>query len=195
MPAALSDLHRIGIKIPCTDAAFPVRELVPVFHRWIQTAAIPGHLLVDVADYEHVPEGPGILLVAHEGNLGIDLIGGQLGLVYYRKQPLAGALAARLRACTGIALHACRLLEHEAALGGRLHFNASQLEIFANDRLHAPNAPATYDAFQPPLDGLLRALYGDAKCTVTRPTDARSRFGVTVTGPAATVDQLLTRLG
>ena len=73
MPAALSDLHRIGIKIPCTDAAFPTRELVPVFHRWIQTGAIPGHLLVDVADYDHVPEGPGILLVAHEGNLGIDL--------------------------------------------------------------------------------------------------------------------------
>ena len=31
MPAALSDLHRIGIKVPCTDASFPVRELVPLF--------------------------------------------------------------------------------------------------------------------------------------------------------------------
>ena len=195
MPAALSDLHRIGIKIPCTDAAFPARELVPVFHRWIQTAAIPGHLLVDVADYDHVPEGPGILLVAHEGNLGIDLIGGQLGLLYYRKQPLAGDLAARLRACTGIALHACRLLEQDPALGGRLRFNAGQLEIFANDRLRAPNAPATYDAFQPELDRLLHTIYGDARCSVTRPADARARFGVSITAPQTSVDQALARLG
>jgi len=194
MPA-LSDLHRIGIKFPTTDPGFPARELVPVFHRWIQTGALPGHLLIDVADYDHVPEGPGILLVAHEANLGLDLIGGQLGLLYYRKQPLAGDLAARLRACAGIALQACRMLEREPALGGRLRFNAGQLELFANDRLRAPNAAATYDALQPTLDALLRTLYGDAKCTVTRPTDARSRFGVSVSGPAATVDQLLSRLG
>ena len=195
MPAALSDLHRIGIKVPCTDAKFPVRELVPLFHRWIQTNAIPGHLLVDVADYDHVPEGPGVLLVAHEGNLGMDLIGGTLGLLYYRKQPLDGDLAARLRACATIALHACRLLEQEKSLGGRLRFNAGVLEIFANDRLRAPNEPATYEAFQPALDGLLHTLYGDAKCTIAKPSDKRSRFGVTVTGPAATVDQLLARLG
>jgi hypothetical protein len=31
------------------------------------------------------------------------------------------------------------------------------LEIFAND-LRAPNEPATYEAFQPALDGLLHAL-------------------------------------
>ncbi len=195
MPAALANLHRIGIKIPCANGAFPVRELIPVFHRWIQTGAVPHHLLVDVADYDHVPEGPGILLVAHEGNLSLDLIGGRLGLLYYRKQPLDGDLAARLRATAGIALHACRLLEKDPALGDRLRFNAGEIELFANDRLHAPNEPATYDAFRPELDRLLHTLYGDAKCTVARPTDARARFGVTVTGPAATVDQLLARLG
>jgi hypothetical protein len=192
--SALSDLHRIGIKIPASDGAFPTRELIPVFHRWIQTAALPGHLLIDVADYDHVPEGPGILLVAHEANLGLDLIGGALGLLYYRKEPLAGDLAARLRACAGHALHACRMLERDPVLEGRLRFNAGGLEIFANDRLRAPNEPATYEAFQPTLDGLLRTLYGDAKVAVTRPTDPRSRFGVTVDGPSATVDQLLSRL-
>jgi hypothetical protein len=191
----LPDLHRIGIKVSSAGGAFPARELVPVFHRWIQTAAIPGHLLIDVADYDHVPDGPGILLVAHEGNLGMDLTGGRLGLLYSRKQPLAGDLAARLRACTATALHACRLLEQDATLAGRVRFDAGTLEIFANDRLHAPNDAATRDAFQPVLDALLRTLYGDASRTVTRPSDRRARFGVTVSGPAATVDQLLARLG
>jgi hypothetical protein len=193
--SALADLHRFGIKLPSTDPSFPTRSLIPVFHRWIQTAALPGHLLIDVADYEHVPDGPGIVLVAHEGNIGLDLTGGHTGLVYYRKQPLAGDLAARLRACATITLQAARLLEQDPALEGRLRFEAGRFELFVNDRLRAPNDAATYDAFQPTLDALLQTLYPGAPCTVTRPTDPRSRFGVTVSGPAATVDQLLARLG
>lgn len=193
--SALSDLQRIGIKIPSTDPSFPTRSLVPVFHRWIQGAALPGHLMIDVADYDHVPEGPGILLVAHEANFGLDDIAGQPGFLYYRKQPLAGDLAARLRTIATTTLQACRLLEKDATLGGKLRFNAGTIELFANDRLRAPNEPATYDAFQPTLDGLLKTLYGDAKVTITKPTDPRSRFGVTVSGPTATVDDLLKRLG
>ena len=191
----LSDLQRIGVKIACADPAFPALELVPVFHRWIQTAALPGHLWIDVADYDHVPEGPGILLVGHEANLGLDEVGNRVGLLYYRKQPLAGDLPARLRAALTTTLQACRLLEKDAALGGRLRFEAGTLELFANDRLAAPNQAATYDAFQPTLDALLRTVYGDAQCTVARPTDARSRFGVTVDGPQPSVDQALARLG
>ena len=99
MPAALSDLHRIGIKIASADGALPARELVPVFHRWIQTGAVPGHLLIDVADYDHVPEGPGILLVAHEGNLGMDLIGGTLGLA-----ALGGTLGTLLVVIAGLGM-------------------------------------------------------------------------------------------
>lgn len=194
MPAALSDLQRIGVKIASADGAFPAAQLVPAFHRWIQTAALPGHLLIDVADYDHVPDGPGVLLVGHEGNVGMDLVGGHLGLLYYRKQPLAGDLPARLRACVATALRACRLLEQDATLGGRVRFNAGALEIFANDRLRAPNEPATYEAFQPALEGIARALYGDAAVTVARPSDRRARFGVTVTAPATTVDQVLARL-
>lgn len=191
----LSDLHRIGIKIAASDPSFPALELVPIFHRWIQTAALPGHLLIDVADYDHVPEGPGILLVAHEANVALDEVGGRVGLLYYRKQPLDGDLPARLRAAVATTLHACRLLEQDAALGGRLRFNAGSLELFANDRLNAPNQAATYDAFQPTLDALLRAVYGDGKYAVSRPADARSRFGVIVDGPQTSVDQALARLG
>lgn len=191
----LTDLQRIGIKIASTDPAFPALELVPVFHRWIQTAALPGHMLIDVADYDHVPEGPGILLVGHQANIGLDEIGGRVGLLYYRKQPLEGDLAARLRATVTTALQACRLLEQDDALGGRLRFDAGGVELFANDRLNAPNAPATYAAFQPALDALLQALYGGAPSTVSPPADARSRFGVTVDGPSTTVDQALARLG
>ena len=37
-------------------AALKPGEVVPVFHNFIQTHSIPDHLLIDVADYEHVLE-------------------------------------------------------------------------------------------------------------------------------------------
>jgi hypothetical protein len=61
--------------------------IVPVFHRWIQQKSFPNHLLVDVADYAHVPEGPGTLLVSHEANIHFDRDGGKPGVLYVRKQP------------------------------------------------------------------------------------------------------------
>ena len=51
-------------------------DFIPVFHRWIQKQTVSGHLLIDVHDYSHIHQGPGILLVGHEGNFSIDLADG-----------------------------------------------------------------------------------------------------------------------
>ena len=45
-----------------------ITDLVPLFHSWIQTHALADHLLIDVADYAHVHNGPGIVLVSEEAN-------------------------------------------------------------------------------------------------------------------------------
>ena len=44
--------------------------------------------MVDVADYKHMIDGPGIMLISHEGNFSIDLQDGEVGFMYIRKQPL-----------------------------------------------------------------------------------------------------------
>jgi len=36
-------------------------DAIPVFHRWIQEAVL-NELVIDVADYRHVPAGPGVML-------------------------------------------------------------------------------------------------------------------------------------
>lgn len=192
----LEELQRIGIKLYAADGvSLRPRELVPVFHRWIQTQAIGDQLLIDVADYAHVPEGPGVMLVAHEGNFSLDLGGGRMGLAYNRKTPAAGALADRLRGVARTVLDACSRLEEERGLDGHIRFRGDELLLFANDRLRAPNSAATMAAFQPALRQLLRALYGDLDCTVTPERDARERFSVHVRAPAAvSVRDLLTRL-
>lgn len=196
MGAPLEDLYKIGIKLFAADgAAVRPHELVPIFHRWIQSRALPEQMLVDVADYEHVPDGPGVLLVAHEGNLTLDLGGGRLGLTYTRKQPAPGTLNDRWRAVARTVLTAAQLLEDDPSLAGRLRFRTDELKLFANDRLLAPNDPATLTALRPAFDTLTGALYGDARCEVVPEKDPRNRLGVSVTTAGAPpVAQLLARL-
>jgi hypothetical protein len=113
---ALEGLHRLSLKIFARgprDGIDPP-ELVPIFHRWIQTQAVDG-LLIDVADYAHLPEGPGAVLIAHEGNYAFDGGRGRPGLQYSRKQPIEGPHSARLGAICRILLKAARLLEVHVA--------------------------------------------------------------------------------
>src|SRR5437763_3400047 len=97
--------------------------IVPLFHRWIQDQAIPGHLLIDVADYAHVKNGPGVVLVSHEANFSTDAaLDHRLGLLYQRKAPIDGDTTAQLRTVFHTALTAVSLLENSFELAGRLKF-------------------------------------------------------------------------
>jgi len=191
----MEDLQRLGVKFFCEEPpGVDLPEFIPVFHRWIQAKGLP-ELLIDVADYSHVPDGPGILLVAHEGIFGIDETGGRRGLVHYRRQPSGGTLADRLAAVTKSALTVCQKLADETDLGDGVRFRGDELRVFANDRLHAPNTPATLAQFKPALATLLGRLYPGADCAVRPESDAKERFSVTVTGPEpVSVSTLLGRL-
>ncbi|MGH8593670.1 MAG: hypothetical protein ACREV3_07385 [Gammaproteobacteria bacterium] len=177
------DLQRIGVKCFFKDgSAIPLPEFIPILQRWIQTGVLDD-LLIDVADYSHVHAGPGILLVAHEGNYGIDETGGRRGLVYYSKRPLQGELATRLQTVCKKLLKACARLEQEPELQGRVQFLGNELQIFTNDRLIAPNSEETQSALAPAIAELLSALYLDAEHSLSRETDPKERFTVTAKSP------------
>ena len=179
MGAAIEAVQRIGLKLFAADGTtVQMREFVPIFHRWIQTQAVANHLLIDVADYAHVPDGPGVMLVAHEGNFSLDLGGGRLGLAFNRKLPVGGGIVERWRSITRTALEACQRLEDEPVLKGRLRFRGDEIELFANDRLQAPNDAATRGALESPIAELVRSLYGEMPCTTRSEPDARERFSV-----------------
>jgi hypothetical protein len=190
------ELHKIGVKVFADeDTHIDPLELIPVFHRWIQNRALED-MLIDVADYSHVHAGPGILLVAHEGNYGFDETDNRRGLVYYSKHPLAGGPSARLATVCRKTLIACQRLERETPeLQGRLRFKGEALQIFSNDRLVAPNTDETAAAFQPVLEDLLTRLYPDGNTRIAREPNPRKRFALTVEdAEPVTVDTLLDRL-
>lgn len=190
------DLQRIGFKFFVdTPEALRLAEVIPVFHRWIQAAAVDG-LLIDVADYQHVEGGPGVMLIAHEGNYALDLSGGRLGMLYSRKHPSGGTLAERLVVACRTTLRACRQLEVAPELDGRVRFRGDEFVFLTRDRLLAPNSEETQTHLAPALSSLLAAMYGDARTTVCREPDPRELFALTVTASApAGIAGLLARLG
>ena len=192
------DSHKLIVKFFARDAApVPLAEFVPVFHGFIQQKALPDHLLIDVADYQHVHHGPGIVLVAHEGNFYTDTGEGRLGLMYQRKQPVPGAdtLRDRLAHVAAAALRACVRLEEEPALGGRVQFRTDELLFRVNDRLLAPNTPETFAAVEPDLRAFLSDLYPGDEIRLEPRHSPPTLFEVRVTvGASAPARDLLERL-
>ncbi|MEE4378463.1 MAG: hypothetical protein V2J55_13280 [Candidatus Competibacteraceae bacterium] len=189
------ELHKLGCKLFLeTGTDIDLLEFIPVFHRWIQTKALKD-LMIDVADYSHVYAGPGILLIAHEGDYGIDETGNQRGIAYHRKQPVDGDLPERLTQACAKTLQAARLLEQSPEFADRLRFRGDRLHVLANDRLNAPNTDETWTAFEPALKAFLSKLYPGVECTLERETDPKALFAVTIQASEPTgIDTLLDRL-
>jgi len=168
-----TDFYKFGIKIFASNPdAVDIRDFIPVFHGWIQQQKIGGHLLIDVHDYSHVHEGPGILLVGHEGNFSMDQAEGRLGLVYCRKQPVADAL----KVVFETAQAACRLLETDAKLNG-IKFRTDEFLVFSNDRLLAPNTIDT----RAQLQSAIKRAFGNVTVTLAaQSADPRERLAFVV---------------
>ena len=191
----IANLQRIALKIFLDDeSVLEPGDVIPVFHRWIQTHAVDG-LLIDVADYSHMTTGPCVVLVAHEGHYVLDRAGGRLGLQYARRQPLDGPLPDRLATLGRLLLGAGRLLETDTSLPGPVRFRGNEIECIANDRLLAPNRAETRTAIRPALDRFLTTLSAGASWTLTQEADPRARFELLAhTHGAATLDTIAERL-
>jgi hypothetical protein len=166
------EFHRLGVKFFAADpGSIQLENFIPIFHGWIQRQAVPGHVLIDFHDYSHISGGPGILLVAHEGNFSLDMSNDRPGLFYYRKTP--AALAATLKH----ALDACRLLSEDA----RIQFNTNEVLLVANDRLEASNNDGTFAELRPALEAAIREVL-PGSFTLTRTSiDPKERLTVLAT--------------
>lgn len=128
------------------ESNFDLDALIPIFHGWIQQHSIEG-LLIDVADYKHVHQGPGVLLIGHEADISYDLKGGRPGLLYVRKRDHLDTFSDDLSNAIRIATTAVRLLEGESTLNG-VKFDTSSVEIALLDRLNTPNTPETFSRLE-----------------------------------------------
>ena len=137
---------------------FDLDVLTPIFQRWIQEHSVEG-LLIDVADYKHVLNGPGILLIGHEADYSFDLKGGLPGILYTRKRDLLGAFSEDLATALRLLTDAARKLESEPAVNG-LRFGYDEVIVSFLDRLETPNTPEAFDSVSDELHAAASALFG-----------------------------------
>ena len=176
---------KYDLKLFLQDASqVNLEDFIPVFHDWIQHQRLD-ELLIDVVDYRHVHDGPAVMLIAHDAHYAIDMAGGRMGLLYSRRretQPSRKAIQSvteRLQSVLHCALAACRLLEAEPSLQGRVKFRGDELLLRVNDRLVSPTLEA-FDDLQSHLRSVLERLYPDGQVDVDRYGGSDSRLAVAI---------------
>lgn len=175
------DIQHFRVKLFATSDSRPhLGDAIPVFHRWIQQKRLP-EMMIDVSDYEHVPSGPGIILVCHEAIYGLDQGKGKLGLVYNRRAALNGTVEDRLRQAVSSAEAAAELLEQEPEFAGTLRFDRNTWEVAVNDRALAPNNEETWETLAPVIREVFDRVIGAGKYRLQHHPDPRELFRVTVT--------------
>jgi hypothetical protein len=171
-----------------------LEPLIPIFHEWIQNQNA-NELLLDIADYRHVHAGPGVILIGFDGDYSVDNTGNRLGVRYNRKAALDGTNEDRLKQAARAALTACRRLESDSRLAGKLRFNGHEMEIFVNDRLIAPNTDATQKAVDSDFQRFSQHLFRGSEYSLAYGSDARKLFSASVkSAQPFSVAELLDRL-
>ena len=185
------NIQHINVKLYLENPeTINLADYAAVFNTWIQTQRLE-ELLIDVADYLHVHNGPGIMLIGHEADYSLDNRAGRLGLLYNRKEPVAGTTQEKLAQAVRAALTVAQILEKENGL----RFNGSEVQVIVNDRLLVPNTAETFAAVVPEIKSFFDQLYNGPEYSLSQNNDPRERFTVNVkTNSNFNVDTLLNNL-
>lgn len=171
---------RISIKFQAeAGPGFDITDAVPVFHRWIREHLVENELLIDVADYKHVVDGPGILLVGHEADYGLEVVDGRLGLLYTRKRDVGESLTGAFKTLFDQSLSAARRLESEPELTG-LRIRTDAAEVAVLDRLAFENSDEGVNAIGPALEEVLVSVYSSGATARRVDNDPRQPLTVRV---------------
>lgn len=172
------DLEKINWKLFIKEPqAVRPEDFFKVFNTWIADSP---EIFVDVADYQHVFNGPVTLLCGFHLDYVLDNTECRLGLLYNHKQPMSGNNAQRLTTSLTSILKACQRLENDPQFHAALRFDPSEIEFMINDRAIAPNTKATWEAVSPLLTGLCVRVFGVGNFSLKHRTDPKKRFAVSV---------------
>ncbi len=179
------ELQQISAKIYAQNSTPLSSEvLIPIFHNWIRAGALD-KLLIDVVDYSHVPNGPGVMLIAHEGHYGLDLSDGRPGVRWAAKRDPAGPPAQKIAAALSDALRAAQALENDPMTANQIAFDTARILIRVESRLEVENKDDDLARLRPVVEQVLASLYGEAGFELSPLSDPRDPIGFEVRGATA----------
>ncbi len=174
------EIQYVNVKLYSeTEEGPEFKEFIPIFHKWIQTKMFE-ELLVDVADYSHVPAGPGIILITHEANYSVERGHEErFGLLYNTKVVREGTNQDRIHHALQQAAKAAIRLQQDEFSPGYLKFSGQEVRLTVNSRKIASNEETTLHALRSDLQSVFDIYYGVSNYTLNRlSSDSRERFGV-----------------
>jgi hypothetical protein len=174
------ELQHLNVKIPVEgELTVDPGAFIAIFQQWVKEQHRE-ELLIDMADYRHVPNGPGVMGVGLEADYAMDHQGGRWGLLYNRKAPVAGTNGDRFAQALRSAAAACEKLEADVP-GGALRFSRIEFDVCVNDRALAVNSDEDWTAFEPEVRAFIGETLGRSEFSVNRQSeDPRSRLGASI---------------
>ena len=174
-------MQRISAKLYVEDSsAVTPTALIPVFHRWISDGAVEG-LLIDVADYKHVPEGPGIMLIGHEGDYSVEYTDGVPAFRYERKRDRPSELREQIHQVLRLTLIGANTLAETPDPHGPIGFRTDEVVVSIADRLRAANTAENFESIKHEVEAAVAEIYGAVVETVEHISeDARVPLGFRV---------------
>jgi hypothetical protein len=184
--------ERLQLKMYLEPSAhFELEALIPVFHRFIRDQVIK-ELMIDVVDYSHVPDGPGVVLIGHAADYYVGSLDGRPGLVYSRKRA-APAPEARLEDALRRLVNFGRLLEQDSSV--KLRFRSNELSLRLTDRLNAVNDDASFSAAKAEVEQVFGRAYGGS-IAVERVLELKGPLALAIkTSATPSLEALLEKLG
>ena len=174
------DLQKFGIKLYLTtNGSFDSKDFIPVFHNWIQDKALSDHILIDVADYSHIPDGPGVMLIAHEGHFSLDQENRQPGMMYMRRSELEGDFKKRFIHVLSIAIQAANRLRNNK-INKEVDFIHNSFRFMTNDRRVAENTYENQNLYKDKVQSALSELYPTCKFEYEDISKENERLAFTV---------------
>jgi hypothetical protein len=168
--ATTTDLVRIGAKLYAVNPELiDLDDVIPLFHGWIQQRVLDG-VPIDVADYAHVPDGPGVMLIGHEADRSLDLAGGRPGVLYQRKRDGSGDLPERFAASIAAADRLAADVEADP-LGHGVRFDRDEILLVVPDRLRVDNDDAALEELREAVTAALATARPGRTAELTRVTD------------------------
>ena len=170
---------RLTIEFAAAKPAGRLEDAIALFHRFMQRGLVEG-LLIDVADYRHVPQGPGVLLVGHDVDYGVT----ENGFSVFRKRQTGVSAVDQFRAALRMGLQALHAIEADG--GFEASFEAGRFRVAVVDRLQAENSEAGAVAIEAALAPVIREVFGeDTAIERAHVGDARSAVALSVEATGA----------
>ena len=191
----IQDLQRLQIRIGSN--APPTLNLDPfitIFGRWRKQEGHPAEW-VDMADYAHVPQGPGIMLIGQRCNFSFDMGGPGPGILYVAKKGLGGSHPARILSAIEWCLALSNLLVAEEEFPAGVRLRTDSLELRFHDRMETPNTDSTDEQLLPAIRQVLDTLFSQGDYQLVPQTDRNQLYGVSAqASKAEPLSVLLDRL-